>query len=65
MNAKLLGDSRVPRIGDNELNASNYITIYIANNAIILYSVFLVCLSSHFEKLGQSDLDKKDSYKKL
>ena len=30
-----------------------------------LYSVFLVCLSSHFEKLGPSDLDKKDSYKKL
>ena len=32
---------------------------YIANSAIILYSVFLVCLSSHFEKLGQSDLDKE------
>ena len=26
---------------------------------MILYSAFLVCLSSHFEKLGQSDLDKK------
>ena len=32
-----------------------------------MYSVFLVCLSSHFEKLGQSDLDKKihiKSYRK-
>ena len=45
------------------LNASNY----IANSVIILYSVFLVCLSSNFEKLGQSDLDKKiliKSYRK-
>ena len=32
---------------------------YMADSAIILYSVCLVCLSSHFEKLGQSDLDKK------
>ena len=31
----------------------------MANNPIILYSVYLVCLISHFEKLGQSDLDKK------
>ena len=31
----------------------------MANSAIILYSVCLLCLSSHFEKIGQSDLDKK------
>ena len=49
------------------LNASNYINIVYRNRVIILYSVFLVCLSSHFEKLGQSDLDKKihiKSYRK-
>ena len=38
------------------LNASNYITI-------ILHSVCLACLSSHCEKLGQSDLDKKINIK--
>ena len=43
------------------LTASNY----IANSAIILYSVCLVCLSSHFGKLGQSDLDKKIDTKNL
>ena len=35
------------------LTVSNYITI----------SVCLVCLISHFEKLGQSDLDKKINIK--
>ena len=35
----------------------------MANSAIILYSVCLVCLISHFEKLGQSDLDKKINMK--
>ena len=37
----------------------------MANSAIILYSVCLVCLISHFEKLGQSDLDKKINLKKF
>ena len=35
----------------------------MANSAIILYSVSLVCLISHFEKLGQSDLDEKINIK--
>ena len=35
----------------------------MTNSAIILYSVCLVCLISHFEKLGQSDLDKKINIK--
>ena len=30
----------------------------MAYSDIFLYSVCLVCLISHFEKLGQSDLDK-------
>ena len=30
---------------------------YMANIAIILYSVCLVCLISHIEKTGQSDLE--------
>ena len=57
------GSEKLWRICVIPLNASNY----IPNSVIILYSVFLVCLSSHFEKLYQNDLDKKihiKSYKK-
>ena len=35
----------------------------MANSAIILYSACLVCLISHFDKFGQSDLDKKINIK--
>ena len=42
------------------LNAFNYISI-MANSARILYLGYLVRLISHFQKLGQCDLDKKKS----
>ena len=35
----------------------------MADSAIILYLKFLEGLISHFEKLGQSDLDKKINIK--
>ena len=43
------------------LNAFNYITIW--QTAIILYLGFLEGLISHFQKLGQRDLNKKDYIK--
>ena len=40
------------------LNAFNYIATYMADSAIILYLECLKGLISHFEKLGQRDLNK-------
>ena len=37
----------------------------MANSAIILYLEFLEGLISHFEKIGQSDLNDKNLYKNL
>ena len=38
-------------------NSFKYVDNCMAKSAIILYSVYLVCLISHFEKTGQSDLE--------
>ena len=42
------------------LNAFNYIYNYMADSALILYLEFLKGLISHFQKLGQCNLNKKN-----